>query len=48
MLNIKNIYKIIKNKTLLIRKILSSLSYKFVYCKKKKKKNEKKLQERIP
>ncbi len=47
MLNIKNIYKIIKNKTFTyLENILSSLSYKFVYCKKKK--NEKKLQERIP
>ncbi len=45
MLNIKNIYKIIKNKTL-YENILSSVSYKFVYCKKKK--NEKKLQERLP
>ena len=42
MLNIKNIYKIIKNKTFTYKNILSSLSYKFVYCKKKK--NEKKLQ----
>ena len=46
MLNIKNIYKIIKNKTFTYINTLSSVSYKFVYCKKKK--NEKKLQERIP
>ena len=47
MLNIKKIYKHIKNKTHYLEKnILSSLSYKFVYCKKKK--NEKKLQERLP
>ena len=34
-----------KIKLLLISKIFSSLSYKFVYCEKKK--NEKKFQERI-
>ena len=44
MLNIKNIYKIIKNKTLTDKvSTVSSLSYKFDYCKKKKmKKNSKK------
>ena len=47
MINIKNIYNIIRNKNLTHKKKnLSSLSFKFVYCKKKK--NEKNLQERIP
>ena len=46
MLNIKKFIKSSIINSYLLENILSSLSYKFVYCKKKK--NEKKLQERIP
>ena len=47
MINIKNIYKIIKNKTLTLKKKTKAhfLINSFIV---KRKKNEKKLQERIP
>ena len=46
MLNIKNIYKIIKNKTITYKKI--SLAHFLINSFIVKRKNEKKLQERIP
>ncbi|KGG00989.1 hypothetical protein EU98_1198 [Prochlorococcus marinus str. MIT 9314] len=46
MINIKIFIKSSKINLYLQENIVSSVSYKFVYCKKKN--NEKKLQERIP